>query len=256
VTHVNRPIYIIRHLQIEGPGYLAEVLDRHDIPYRIIDLVNGTILPTKLNAVGGLVFLGGPTSMHDNLTWVDQEILLIKRALDNELPILGHGLGAELIASALGASVVRNPVQEIGWFPVHRVQNEASRLWTDGMAKSFYAFKWQRQAFSLPQHAQPLLASQWSTNEAFAVGNVVAFQCHLEMTVNMVHSWLSYFSEQVAQPQDMADDSSMTLNWDAVIQGEDSILLNLEDRIADLHRVADIFYSRWLQGVKEIRGQV
>ncbi len=36
-----RLLTIFRHIACEGPGYLAEVLDRHAIPWRLIKVDEG-----------------------------------------------------------------------------------------------------------------------------------------------------------------------------------------------------------------------
>ena len=57
-------------------------------------------------------------SANDDLPYIRAELALIERRPQAGTPVLGVCLGAQLIAKALGARVYRNPVKEIGWFPV------------------------------------------------------------------------------------------------------------------------------------------
>ena len=43
------------------------------------------------------------------------ELALIRQAVANDIPVLGHCLGGQLMAKALGGVVGKNPVKEIGW---------------------------------------------------------------------------------------------------------------------------------------------
>jgi hypothetical protein len=45
------------------------------------------------------------------------------KAIESGKPVLGICLGAQMIASAMGARVFPNPVKEIGWFPIHAVDS-------------------------------------------------------------------------------------------------------------------------------------
>ena len=90
-----KPLLIFRHVDIEGPGYLAHFLKTHGIHYRLIKIDEGDNIPLSLDNVGGLVFMGGPMSVNDDLPWIHQEIALIKRAAEARLPILGHCLGGQ-----------------------------------------------------------------------------------------------------------------------------------------------------------------
>jgi len=104
------PIAIFRHAANEGPGYLAGFLDAHNIPWKLFALDAGEALPSSAADYSGLVFMGGPMSVNDDLPWITQELDLIREAVSRDIPVLGHCLGAQLIAKALGGVVSRNAV--------------------------------------------------------------------------------------------------------------------------------------------------
>ena len=121
-----KPIAIFRHAAPEGPGYLAEFLDERQIPWQLIAIDAGDAVPSDINAFSGLVFMGGPMSANDELPWIAHELALIRDAVARDIPVLGHCLGGQLISKALGGTVSRNPVKEIGWGEVTVVGNEAA----------------------------------------------------------------------------------------------------------------------------------
>ena len=69
-----KPVAIFRHFPIEGPGYFATFLDRHAIPWQLIKIDAGESIPADAGQFGGLVFMGGPMSVNDDLPWVGNEL--------------------------------------------------------------------------------------------------------------------------------------------------------------------------------------
>ena len=65
-----KPVAIFRHTSTEGPGYFAEFLDERHIPWRLIAIDKGDAVPHSAEAYSGLVFMGGPMSVNDNLPWI------------------------------------------------------------------------------------------------------------------------------------------------------------------------------------------
>src|SRR4029450_13600583 len=116
-----KPIAIFRHSPTEGPGYFASYLDTHGIPWRLVHAAGGEPIPADPSAFAGLTFMGGPMSVNDTLRWIAPELELIRRAVAAGVPCLGHCLGGQLMSKALGGSVTRNPVKEIGWGTVEAV---------------------------------------------------------------------------------------------------------------------------------------
>ena len=229
-----KPIYIFRHIDCEGPGYLGDFLDCHDIPYKIIAIDQGDMVPTSIEGMSGMVFMGGPMSVNDPLPWIGAEIDLIRQASRTDLPVFGHCLGGQLIAKALGAVVHPNPVKEIGWHEVSKT--ESTSPWLNNLPERFEAFHWHGETFELPQGAVHLLQSKWCRHQAFAYGTMLALQFHVEMTEPMVREWAALYHEQLSEPGDG-------------VQSYEEMTKKVEQRAASLNAIADILYGQWLSAL-------
>lgn len=226
-----KPIYIFRHLACEGPGYLAETLRRRALPFEVIAIDQGAAVPADPNDASALVFMGGSMSVNDPLPWLAAEVQLIRHAHTIGMPVLGHCLGGQLIAKALGAEVRPNAVKEIGWHAVE--QTAGAGEWLADLPPHFEVFHWHGETFSLPAGATPLLRSMWCEQQAFAVGNALALQCHIEMTSDMVQEWVELGRNEL-QPAS------------ASVQSAHAMLERLPQRVAELQQIADVIYDRWL----------
>lgn len=225
-------VLVFRHIQHEGPGYLGDFLDRRKIPYRMVCIDQGEPVPSAPDGISALIFMGGPMSVNDPLPWVEDELRLIRQAIALKIPVLGHCLGGQLMAKALGARVSTNPVSEIGWHQTTRIDNPASRDWLAAIPQSAELFHWHGETFAIPDGATPLLQSRFCPNQAFVYGNSLAFQCHIEMTVPLVKKWV--------------DESRGELVTSDSVQSGEEMLRDLPARIGRLNRIADTIYTRWL----------
>jgi GMP synthase-like glutamine amidotransferase len=229
-----KPLYIFRHIECEGPGYLDEVLSRLAIPCHVIAIDRGDPAPAGIEGCSGLVFMGGPMSVNDPLHWIGQELDLIRKAHAQGLPVLGHCLGGQLISKALGGDVSANPVREIGWYTVRKLRNKTAESWLGGLPTRMELFHWHGETFSVPDHAELILESDHCARQAFASGNTLALQCHVEMTAPMVREWASRYHPELGNP-------SLT------VQSAESMTENLAGKIAGLQQIADRLYLRWLK---------
>lgn len=231
-------ILIFRHAPHEGPGYFAEFAARHGLRTRLICIDQDDPVPESIAQASALVLMGGPMSVNDPLPWIAKVTRLIERAMAAGKPVLGHCLGGQLIAKALGGVVSANPVKEIGWLPVQRVDNAAARDWLGDLPPAFDAFHWHGETFSIPPGATRILASRDCPNQAFVIGKTLAMQCHIEMTTDMVREWAHAGAAELAaacaQPT-VQDASAMTRD--------------LDSRVARLQVAADKVYGRWLRGL-------
>ena len=124
---MEKTVAIFLHMQDDQPGYISDYLLKNNISHKLVRLFNGDQIP-DINEVCGLVFMGGTMSVNDGLDWLNEEIALIKEAVKRNIPILGHCLGGQLISVALGAKVISNPHEEIGWHYCSKETNDALSL--------------------------------------------------------------------------------------------------------------------------------
>ncbi len=232
-----KPVAIFRHAKSEGPGYFATFLDEKNIPWRLLAIDEGESVPQDAQAFSGLVFMGGPMSVNDDLPWISSTLALIRQAVAAGIPVLGHCLGGQLMARALGGTVGSNPLKEIGWGEVAVAKNTEARTWF-GEVTEFTAFHWHGETFSLPSDATLILSSAYCQNQAFVMGPHLAMQCHVEMTEEMVKEWCAIGAEEVA-----AAAASPGVQSVGVIQQ------NLPVHVSGLNQVAGRLYQHWIEGL-------
>jgi GMP synthase-like glutamine amidotransferase len=232
-----KPVAIFRHLPIEGPGYFATFLDNNHIPWQLIKIDAGENVPRDIQEFSGLVFMGGPMSVNDDLPWINSSLALIRQAVDIDMPVLGHCLGGQLMAKALGGVISVNPFKEMGWGEVSIPENPVAASWF-GDLTHFQTFHWHGETFSLPPGATNILSSSYCENQAFAMNMHLGMQCHVEMTARMVRDWCRVAAEELA-----------TLEGPAV-QSISEIERDLPRRIEDLNAIAERLYLKWITYLK------
>lgn len=231
-----KPIAIFRHSPTEGPGYFASFLAQRGLPFTLVRVDQGESVAMQPASYSGLVFMGGPMSVNDDLPWIARELELIQQAVAKDIPVLGHCLGGQLIAKALGVKVAKNRVPEIGWGEVTVSAHPLAHEWF-GSSRSFDSFHWHGETFSLPRGATHLLSSPYCENQAFCIGHTLAMQCHVEMTEELVKTWAKA-------------GVNVTSKTSPSVQSQNDMLQNLPSKIAALNEVADTVYARWLTGIQ------
>jgi len=232
-------VLVFRHAAREGAGYLGKFLTGRSVPWRPVNVDAGDPVPASPAGASGLVFMGGPMSVHDDLPWIAAELNLIRQAVSQGTPVLGHCLGGQLLARALGGSVTQAKEPEIGWGRVRVLDAPFARDWFGDIA-AFQAFHWHGETFTPPVGATRLLASDLCENQGFALGQHFGLQCHVEMTAEMVREWCE---AQAGEIQAAAGRPG--------VQRVEDILGDAPSRLAGLHAAADRMYQRWLLGLAD-----
>jgi GMP synthase-like glutamine amidotransferase len=187
-------VLVIQNTSIEEIGYLGELLNKDGF---VIHSVNAKYekLPEKNYSL--LVILGAPESANDDLPYLQAEQKLIKKTVDDNIPVLGICLGSQLIAKTFGGRVYHGIKKEIGFYHDLRIDNN-SKLFS-GFTNPFTVFHWHGDTFDLPEKAVRLVHSENYPNQAFQIASAVGLQFHLEVNAEMVNLWLDKTQEKLHQ---------------------------------------------------------
>jgi len=183
--------HYFQHVPFEGLGSIEVWLKLAGYTITCTRLFETAALP-QLEAIDLLIVMGGPMSVNDEIKfpWLVQEKLFIRSVIEAGKPVLGVCLGAQLIASAMGARVYPNPVKEIGWFPIQGVPS--SDISTFRFPSSVEVFHWHGEMFDLPCGAVHLARNEACENQAFQLGRfVIGLQFHLETTPESAQEMVS-----------------------------------------------------------------
>ena len=234
-----KPVAIFRHKAVEGPAYFATYLQSRQIPYVVIRIDAGDPVPSEVTTYAGLCFMGGPMSVNDDLPWLPPVLALIRDAVARDVPVIGHCLGGQLIAKALGAAVTRNPVKEIGWGTVDVLDDAQARHWLGEDLRDFLSYHWHGETFAIPDGATRIMSSEWCANQAFVMGKHFAMQCHVEMTADMIRSWCREWAAEV---------KALAARVPSV-QTPAEMEEGIAEKLRALNAVADRIYGRWVSGL-------
>jgi GMP synthase-like glutamine amidotransferase len=195
-------VLVFQHDPYQDLGHFAEVLERNRADYRLVRLFHGENPGEQWRRVRALIVLGGPMSADDEeaypfLRW---EKRIIRAAIEDSVPVLGLSLGAQLIATAMGAPVFQGRVKEIGWSPISITMHGQVDSLLGYLPERATVFQWHRDGFELPDGAIRLASSVHYENQAFRLGkNIYGLQFHLEVTPRMIERWMDERSKDLAQ---------------------------------------------------------
>lgn len=239
MTTDNTPdpeVLVLQHLLEDGPGYLGQWLDAQGVRWRVLCTEAGDAYPATLGDTKGLAVLGGAWGANDERSSLRQAETLIREADARGIPVLGHCLGGQLIARALGGRVARLPQPEIGWLPIQRADSAAAREWLgDGVEAVVY--QWHEDGFvELPPGAELLASSPRCAHQAFALRQHLAMQFHIEVTPEKITDWLEHpgdaYPVRVLLHRDSVQDPATQRTGTAV-------------HLAASQTLAGHIYSRW-----------
>ena len=231
-----KPVAIFRFSPTEGPGHFAEWLGAHGIRWHLIALDREESVPDDPRSFSGIGMMGGPMSANDELPWNAPLLSLLRDAVAADVPVLGHCLGGQLLAKALGAKVWRTSTPEIGWGEVSVLDADSAGAWFAGRDR-FTTFQWHYDVFALPPGATRVLTNACNPDQAYTMGKHTGFQCHIEMTRSMVETWCRTGAAEL--PAHTAGST----------QSKADMFVDLDQRLAALSRVADGVYAQWAKGL-------
>jgi GMP synthase (glutamine-hydrolysing) len=236
-----KPIAVLQHVASDGPAHFAAYLAARGLPWRLFAAFRGDVLPARIEEYGGLAILGGPMSANDELPHLRRAEELVREAIAADVPVIGHCLGGQIMAKALGADIRAAAGPEIGWIEIEARSAAAARRWFGGTLR-FTQFQWHHESFDLPQGAEWLAGSACCPHQAFAVGDRhLAMQFHCEVDVAKVRDWIG--------PEGRAEIESVARF--PGVQSVARIERRIAEEVAASQRIADAIYAAWCAGLAE-----
>jgi GMP synthase-like glutamine amidotransferase len=180
---------VLQHGDWGPPGLLAEWLDERGIPYDLHRTYVGAPMPDP-DGYAFIVSLGSNRNPRDtDDPAVAAELVLLERAIERDVPVLGLCFGAQALAAALGGAVERAPVPELGWTEIATDEPE--------LVPPGPWLEWHFERFTTPPGATEIARTPAAT-QAFRHGRHLGVQFHPESTVEIVERWAESDAEQLA----------------------------------------------------------
>jgi GMP synthase (glutamine-hydrolysing) len=191
-------ILILQNDIDDDAAHFATFLRERNVAFDVIFVGDGATLPTLLEKYAGLAVFGGPNSVNDDDPALRHVEALIREADETGKPVLGHCLGGQLIATALGGEVTINPEPEVGWSSVSLADNDLARQWFGDFAGGAHpVFQWHYETFSLPEGATLIASNEVCGHQAFAYNNMLAMQFHIEVDEAKLTRWAKTSDEEL-----------------------------------------------------------
>ena len=229
------PVLVLQNLSLDGPGFLGTWLAQQQIAFEAFDTGAGQAYPQHIDGYRALALLGGEMSANDALPSLRQAERLIVQALAADIPVIGHCLGGQLMARALGAKVVASPAPEIGWQTLRVAAGACARGWF-GAADEHNVFQWHRESFELPRGAELLASSPTCLHQAFAIGPHLALQFHVELDAQKLAAWSASVDPEFLCRQRQCKS----------VQSGAAMRAQALHALPAQQRLADRLYRRWL----------
>lgn len=220
---------VLQHVPYESPGRIVPVFRDFGIRVETRRLFAGDEVPSDLDEIRVLVVLGGPQRLPADLEttpFLQQEVALLKRMIEQDRPVLGICLGAQLLACAAGAKVYPNTrpgatpdapataMPELGWDGVKFPFPGGTDPIVAGLAEGSPMFHWHFDTFDLPKLPAPanpapppapppptgnvlISSTPACKNQAFRFkSRLIGFQYHFEFTPSDIEGVVAHASDE------------------------------------------------------------
>lgn len=214
---------VYQHVIEEGPAGIAAWAASRGHQLTVINTAEAAQLPAPRDA---LVVMGGPMGVGDlaELPWLTREADAIAAHIAAGVPVIGVCLGSQLLAHALGGSVVSGHPKEIGWFPIQRTAAAASDPIGRVLPAESLVFHWHGDRILPPAGASVLATSPGCPCQAFRHGPHLGLQCHLEVNDAVISEIAAANADElvpatwVAERADLTGDAQRVSNAGALLE--------------------------------------
>jgi GMP synthase (glutamine-hydrolysing) len=234
-------LLVLQHIACEPPAAFEDELRARGLDVVRVELDEGEPLP-EWREFPAIVVMGGPMGAYDEADhpWLAGEKRLLREAVEADVPVWGVCLGAQVLASALGARVYRGDEPEVGVLPVELTAAAAEDPVFGQAPPSFPTLQWHGDSFELPEGATLLASSPAYPHQAFRVGRSYGLQFHIEVPLELAREW--------GDVPAYAASLESTLGPGAL----DRLLSEVADNVSVTVPLARGLFGRWLEHVVRV----
>jgi len=179
----------ICHVAFEDAGTLEPVFKERGIALRYLQAGVDDLLPVKDADL--VLVLGGPIGIYEfeRYPFLKDELAIVEAVVKQETPVVGICLGAQALATVLGARVYPGTETELGWDQL--ILTEEGKASPLGVLEGLHVLNWHGDTFDLPAGATRLASTPITPNQAFSYGpKVLSLQFHVELPERDIECWL------------------------------------------------------------------
>ena len=232
---------MVQHIDREGPDLVAEIALEQGMVVHTIRPDQGEPLPDPISTKNTIaVLLGGPMSVgdrhQDGMAWMQRELAWLALWHQQNNPVLGICLGAQLLAVTAGGAVQPlrvglppQPLKEVGYGAIHWLTKPSNEPLLMGLQPSEMVLHWHGDRIQLPPTATLLGSSLHCPEQVFRIGkNAIGLQFHMELTTNNLGRWIQEDFDYVVSamgkngPEQLQQDSD---RFGASIQKQGGLLI-------------------------------
>ena len=218
-----RRVLVIRHSEIDQPGFFGEVMAEAGIEWRACDPWRGEPFPA-LEDYDAVLAMGGPQQADEEHLhpWLGTEKALLRDAVAGGMPVLGVCLGCQLLADAHGGTVEPLAEAEVGIVDFALTEAGRADPLFAGLPPAPLTMQWHLNAVTaMPRQAVLLATSEACAVQAYRLApRAYGVQFHMEVDAALVQA-TELFPEYVAAlERDQGEGAFARMVADAVREEE------------------------------------
>lgn len=225
-------VLVLQHADAEHLGRIADALAAAEIEHTCVRVYLHDPIPPRLNGYNGLIIMGGPQSVYDELRFpfFAAEKQLVRDAIKWGRPVLAVCLGSQVLAEVIGARVRAGLIFELGWRKVSLLPETKDDPVLAILPPVIHPFHWHGDVYDLPPESKPIGFSDLTPVQGFVWNKkFYAFLFHLEMKFPQIAAMLSSFPNDVHRAKANAE----------------VILADAAERVAALEAPSMEVFRRW-----------
>jgi len=195
-----KKLLVLQNIVKEGPGLFSKIAKEKGFLPEIYNLSLGEKIP-QAQKEDLILIMGGPMSVRDindkKYFWLKEETDFIKRAIDNQISIIGVCLGAQILAHITGGKIERlkdefnNNKPELGWSEISSIDKKSNDEKSLRLIEPLKVLHWHGDRIILPPQAELLASSAKCSEQFFKIGECIyGLQFHVETEGMMTNNWI------------------------------------------------------------------